>query len=352
MKRIIDTAIVIVNWNGKKFLETCLGSLKNQTYQDFKIILVDNGSDDGSINFMEERYPEVKLKKLSKNTGFAYANNVGIKEALNDERIKFIITLNNDTKVDQDYLKFLIQAAKKNPQAGSFQPKVINFFDKNIIDGVGILIYKDCSAINRGQKEEDVGQYEEKEEIFGSSASAALYTKDALEKIKFSNGDYFDNDYFAYYEDVDLAWRMRLAGFNSFYIPQAKVFHVHSATGKSYSSFKAFHIHRNQYYNIIKNFPGIFFWEALFFMPIRYCLLISSVFRKKGPAANLNKNTKKEKGESIFLIVLRSWKDVIINLLSLIKKRKFIQEAKQVSNGEVKKWFKIYKADIKKIIYQ
>jgi GT2 family glycosyltransferase len=346
-----ETAIIIANWNGKKFLKDCLDSLNKQTYNNFEIILIDNGSSDGSVEFINKNYPKIKIIKLNKNTGFAYPNNLGIKEAFKNKNVKYIITLNNDIKADKNYLKALIKEVKSNSSVGSLQPKVINFFDKDIIDCTGILIYKDCSAINRGQKEKDIGQFEKKEEVFGPSASAALYTKEALEKTKLPNGDYFDSDYFAYYEDVDLAWRMRLAGFSSLFIPEAKIFHVHSATGKSYSPFKSFHIHRNQYYNIIKNMPGMFLWRALLFMPIRYIYLLLSIVRKKGPSVNLKKNAVKEK-TSLIKIVLKSWKDIILNLPINLKKRKYIQGNKKISNNEISKLLNQYSANIEDMIYR
>lgn len=344
-----DTAIVIANWNGKKYLERCLAALRNQTYQNFKTIVVDNGSADDSVFFVEKNYPEVELIKLEKNTGFASANNLGIQKALADKNIKYLITLNNDTQVNKDYLENMIACVRRHPEAGSIQPKVLNFFNKNIIDSTGILVYFDASAINRGQKEKDVGQYEKEEEIFGASASAALYAREALEKVRLPNGDYFDRDYFAYYEDVDLVWRLRLAGFSSFYCPKAIVYHVHSATGKDYSPFKSFHIHRNQYYNILKDLPFCFMLKSLAFMPVRYCMLLASVLWKKGPAANLAKNAQ-EKG--IARIVLRSWWQIIKNFPALMRKRRFIQKNKTVKNSEIKKWLKLYSADLKKMIFQ
>lgn len=344
----METVVVIANWNGKEFLKECLNSLKLQTYHNFKTIIIDNGSTDGSFSFLKENYYEAEIIKLEKNTGFAHANNLAIRKAFEDKETKYIITLNNDTKTDPGYLKNLISCAKRHPEAGSFQPKVINFYDKNIIDSVGVLIYLDASAINRGQKEIDNGQYDDEEEIFGASASAALYTREALERIKLPGGDYFDSDYFAYYEDVDLAWRLRLDGFSSYYCPDAKVYHVHSATGKNYSPFKSFHIHRNQYYNIIKNLPFCFMLRALAFMPVRYSFQVYSILRKKGPAAKLSENA----GKGGFIkLMSKSWWQVLQNLPILLKKRRFIQQNKKIKNSEAKVWLKKYKADFNKMIF-
>lgn len=354
---MVQTAVVIVSWNGKHLLDDCLNSLRLQSYYDFRIILVDNGSRDGTDQFIKEHYSDVEIIRLKENTGFAYANNKGISRALEDNNIKYIVTLNNDTKADENYLKELVLCAEKHPDAGAIQPKVINFFNKAMIDSVGILIYKDMSAINKGQKEKDSGQYEKEEEIFGASASAAMYLRDALINVALPSvpeGDpmkiFFDNSYFAYYEDVDLAWRLRLAGYKAYYTPKSKVYHVHSATGKNYSPFKAFHIHRNQYYNIIKNLPFWIMIRALIFMPIRYAYLAESVFKKHGAAAELSERVA-QKQEAIASIVFRSWKDVLKNLGQLREKRKFIKGKKVVTNKEINKWLSIYRADFNKMIF-
>lgn len=343
-----DTTVIIVNWNGERFLKDCLESLRGQTYKNFKIILVDNGSGDDSVRFVKENFPEIEIIQLEKNTGFAYPNNLGIQKAFVDENIKYIITLNNDTKVDPKYIEEMVSCANSQLAVGSVQPKVINFFEPDIIDSTGILIYFDASAIDRGRKEKDEGQYEKVEEIFGASASAALYVREALEKVKILEDNYFDADYFAYYEDVDLAWRLRLAGYKSFYAPRAMVHHIHSATGKNYSPFKAFHVHRNHYFNILKNLPLKFMPKALLYQPVRYLLLISSLLRKKGPSAKLVENEEKV---SVVKIVWRSWKAVIINMPKTIQKRRLIQKNKTVRNGEVASWLKKYQADWRKIIY-
>lgn len=343
-----NVAVVIVNWNGKQYLQECLDSLAIQTYANFETIFVDNGSTDGSFEFVQKNHPGIEIIKLEKNTGFAWANNLGIQKAFEDHSIEFIVTLNNDTKLIPTYLEELVGCASRHPEAGSVQPKVSNYFDQTVIDSTGVLICKDMSAINRGQKETDAGQYAKEEEIFGASASAALYVRTALERVQLSPGEFFDNMYFAYYEDVDLAWRMRLAGFSSFYAPKAKLWHVHSATGKNFSPFKSFHIHRNQYYNIIKDLPLILMVQALLLMPIRYGLLFSSVLMKKGPSAKLAQNSQKD---GIVGIVLKSWVQILKNIPMLLKKRRVVQGLKKVSNKEIRKWFKIYKADLKKIIY-
>lgn len=343
--------VTLVNWNGRDMLADCLESVRAQTFHDFSLIVVDNGSDDDSVAFLREHYPEVELIEFDHNTGFAYPHTVAIKRALEDPGVEYILTLNNDTALDPDFFAEMVAAAQRHPDAGSIQGKVVNFYDPTLIDCTGILVHWDMSAMNRGQTEKDTGQFDQEEEIFGPSASAALYRREALEKTRLPNGDIFDSSYFAYYEDVDLAWRLRLAGYTSWYTPKAIIKHIHSATGVNHSPFKAFHVHRNHYFNMIKNLPFWFLLRALLFMPIRYLLLVSSIFRRKGAAARLSENVSSGQKGGIVRMVLRSWWQILKALPSLLRKRWSIQRARVVSHTQVYRLLRRYHADIARIIY-
>lgn len=348
MKKLV---ITIVNWNGRDMLDTCLESVRKQTFTDYSIIMIDNGSTDGSVELVQEKYPEIDLVKFDTNTGFAYPHTFAIARAFEHPNVEYILTLNNDTELDAHYFEEMVAAAERHPEAGAIQGKVVNFYDTSLIDCTGILIHWDMSAMNRGQTLKDTGQFDREEEIFGPSASAALYTRKALEATRLPNGDFFDASYFAYYEDVDLAWRMRLTGFTSWYTPQAIIKHIHSATGVSHSPFKAFHVHRNHYYNMIKNLPFWFLLRALAFMPFRYLLLMSSIFRRKGAAARLSENVDAKQKGGIVRIVFRSWYDVLTSLPRLLHMRWSIQRGRSVGHLTVRRWLKIYRASLKAIIY-
>ncbi|MCK4635616.1 MAG: glycosyltransferase [Candidatus Moranbacteria bacterium] len=352
----IDTVVVIANWNGKKYLETCFQSLQSQTDQNFQIILVDNGSTDDSVNFIKNNFPQVSIIRLKKNTGFANPNNIGMRMAFLNPNIKYIITLNNDVKADENYIKEMRTAIQKYESDGvmAIQPKLMNFYEKNKIDATGILTTFELSAVNRGRGEFDNSQFEKFKKVFGPSASAALYTRKFLEKVDLSRDEYFDKNYFAYYEDVDLAWRLHLAGCKMMYVPTALLYHVHSATGINYSPFKAFHIHRNHYFNIIKNVPFFSLIKILLFMPIRYILLVLSVVRGSGASAKIvsAKVEKVEKSESVVKIVFRSWWGILINLPMLLRKRKLIQKNCKISNREFKKILKENKVSIVDVIFR
>lgn len=337
---MINTAIVIANWNGKKYLKDCFDSLLAQTCQNFKIIFVDNGSSDGSADFVREKYRETKIIRLEKNTGFAKGYNIGMKKALEDKNIENIIVLNNDTKLDEKYLEEMLSSAKRHPKAGSIQPKIINFFEKNKIDCAGILLSFDGVATNRGYGERDRGQFEKEEEIFGANAAAALFTREALEKTQLKSGEYFDNSYFAFYEDADLAWRMRLAGFKPFYCPKAVVRHVHSATANKISGLKAYYLNRNRFFTLIKNYPLCRLALILLILtPIRYIFLLFHVIMKKGrKGAELSGQSKAMAAKEI----LRAWGSVVANIPGLIKKRNSIQRGKKVDCREIQRWFREY----------
>lgn len=345
-------AIITLNWNGKKHLDDCLNSLLKLNYPNFEIIVVENGSTDGSKEYLRNNFQEkIKIIDLSENTGFAKGNNLAIQAAFKDPAVKYIATINNDTKVDSEWLAQMVEMIEKNDGIGLIAPKINFFYEPELIDSTGIIIGRDGGGMNRGFKEKDIGQYEKTEEIFGACAGAALYSREMLEKIMLNENEYFDNAHFAYYEDLDLAWRARLAGYKCFYVPRAKVWHVHSATSVSYSPFKSFHCQRNRLYTIIKNYPFWLMLKAIFILtPLRYLHLLNSVRIKKGPSAKLK---EKISGAKMVKIVLRAWWDFFINIPGMLKKRKVVQKnIKKVDIKEIKNWLKKYEASLNDMIYK
>ena len=240
-------SVIILNWNGRKFLKECLDSLAAQTYRDFETVLVDNGSTDGSEEYVREQYPWVRLVALPENTGFAGGNNRGLAEC----RGRYIVTLNNDTRTEPEFLSELLKGAEADPQAGMVAAKMLNFHETGRIDSIGIRATTAGLAMNRGVGEADLGQFDSPVELFGACAGAALYRRAMLDEVGF-----FDMDYFAYYEDLDLAWRCRLSGWRAVTAPRAVVYHIHSATSGRMSAFTVYQVQRNKWYTIVKNWPG------------------------------------------------------------------------------------------------
>ena len=239
-----DASVVIVTWNGLRHLRRCLPALRVQTGVTFETIVVDNGSTDGTAEWIARKHPQIVLERLESNHGFAEANNIGFGLA----RSELIATLNNDAVPDPDWLETLVRAAREYPEAGSFGSRIVLDRDPNIIDSAGVVTDVLGIAWDR-HNAEPVGS-DAAGEIFGACAGAALYRKLLLDE---TGG--FDPAFFAYLEDVDLAWRARWLGWSARYVPEARVLHAHSATGTEESAFKTFHLGRNKVWTIVKNHP-------------------------------------------------------------------------------------------------
>jgi GT2 family glycosyltransferase len=353
---MFELALVIPNYNGKKRLKACLVSVYSQNFPNLKVIVVDNGSTDGSAKMIKRFFPQTQVISLPKNLGFAGGMNVGIRVALKEKSVKYVCSLNNDIVLAPGYFSALTQAAanysQKNIHWGLLGAKLLFQSDSQIINTVGTLIGRDGSGMEKGFKEEDQGQYNKTVEIFGACGAAVLYKREMLQKTAYQNkeGDdcYFDEDFFAYYEDLDLNYRSRLLGFSAFYVPQAVGYHAHSATGKSFSPFKSFHVYRNQIFVLLKDFPLPFLFLGFLILPFRYIMLLVSVLLGKGPSFELS---KKSGGPKTAWIAVSAWGSVLKHLPRMLKKRWQIQKNRKISNQEFNGFFKKYRADFKKMIF-
>lgn len=336
----MNVSVIILNYNGKNFLGPCLRSLKKQTYNDFEIILVDNGSTDGFVNFVRKNFPELKIIINEKNRGFAEANNQGFKIASGE----FIVTLNNDTETDEKWLENLLMPAKANDSVGMCASKVLSIYNRQMIDSVGVNVCLDGMSRGRGRGEIDRGQYDKTVNILLPSACAALYRRKMLDEIGF-----FDEDFFAYCEDTDLGLRARLAGWEAVLAPKALVYHHYSSTGGKYSSFKAFLVERNHCWVVIKNFPGKFLIIFPFLTIWRFILQLLAAFFKKGPAAELLEQSSLW---STIKIVLRAYIEAFRHLPELIKKRKLIGKMARLSPGQFAVLLKNHRLAFNELIFK
>ncbi|MCC6977466.1 MAG: glycosyltransferase family 2 protein [Candidatus Melainabacteria bacterium] len=249
-------SVVIPNWNGKKFLAGCLDSLKAQTYEPIEVVIVDNGSKDGSVEYLQENYPEVKLVTFPVNTGFSPAVNAGIKASTGE----MVALLNNDTVVDPNWMSELIKAMNEHPEAGSAGCKMLAYDDHTLLDGAGDGYRRGGLPGRIGHKERDTGRFNRKRYLLGACGGAALYRRELFEAI-----GYFDEDYFAYLEDVDLGLRAQAAGFKCIYVPTSIVYHLGcGTTGSGYSPLVVRLSARNNWNTIVKNIPMPLLWK---FMP-------------------------------------------------------------------------------------
>jgi GT2 family glycosyltransferase len=321
-----NATIVIVSWNAKEYLDKCLTSVANQSHPDYNVIFLDNGSGDGTVDFIRKRFPGVQLMSLDRNYGFAKANNIGIEEALKNPQTKHIVLLNSDTIVERDFLKELIATAESNPKIGCCQPRMLSVDDPKIFDAVGITLSKSGEAIQLGYDEPDSGQYNIPKEVFGANAGAALYGSEMLRQVGL-----LEEACFIYYEDVDLAIRARLAGWKCMYVPKAVVYHKHSIAFGKHSPIKEYLLTRNRYYYIIKNLPISF---VLLFLLRQMKSATGLIIRIAFRALIFDR-----KGVEINALLLKAHFHALKRIPEMIKKRFEIRSNRVISNQELINWF-------------
>lgn len=243
----MKTTIVIPNYNGISYLKDCIRSLREDLKEHpAAIIVVDNGSEDGSVMWIKEECPDVTLIALKKNTGFPHAVNVGIRHA----KTPYVLLLNNDTIVYPGFTRALEDALSQRKDAFSVSARMLSMKEKDIMDNGGDLYCALGWAFARG-KDKLAKKYDRPCEIFSSCGGAAIYRKSVFEKI-----GYFDDTHFAYLEDVDIGWRARIYGYRNFYEPEARVLHAGSAaSGSRYNAFKVKLSSANSVWIIAKNMP-------------------------------------------------------------------------------------------------
>ena len=238
-------SIVVVNYNGKPFLSDCFSAIFLQDYPPKEIILVDNASEDGSVDFVRERYPAVTVLANRVNRGFAGGTNDGIRRATGE----YILTLNNDTRIDSRFLQEMVAPMVRDDMIGMCASKML--LPDGRINSAGLCISRSGAAWNRGMAEPDEGQFDAPGEVFGPCAGAALYRRSMLDETGL-----FDEDFFMYMEDVDLAFRARLLGWRCIYVPSARVVHRHAGTAVVQSDMAIYYGNRNIGWFFVKDFPG------------------------------------------------------------------------------------------------
>jgi GT2 family glycosyltransferase len=298
-------SIVIVNWNGREILRECLEGLRRQVYRAFSVILVDNGSHDGSTAFVSENYPEARIVALQDNRGFAAANNV----ALRTVETEFVALLNNDAVPDPLWLKSLIEALEEHPQTGMAASKMLFSGGRGIIDRAGDGYTRAGAALLRGRGASE-HCHRVREWVFGACAAAALYRMAMLRDIGF-----FDEDFFLLYEDVDLSFRAQLKGYKCLYVPEALVYHRGSSSIVHDSPLSVYYGHRNLEWVYIQNMPSRLLPRSLP-LHILYDIVALLYFVVSG------------RGKDFF----RAKKDALRGLKRALKKRQRIQSGKVVDD--------------------
>lgn len=333
-------SIIIPNYNGEKVLYDCLDSLYKQTYKHYEIIVIDDCSQDSSIELIENTFNKVKIIKNSKNYGFSKTVNEGIKVS-NSE---YIALLNSDTKVNKDWLLNMINTINTNNNIGMCASKVLFSNEPNLIDSVGVIVYPDGMSRTKGHLETDNGQYDKIIDILLPSGCSALYRRNIFDTVGM-----FDEDFVSYCEDTDLGLRIRLAGWKAVFSPDAITYHLYSNSSNKYSEYKAFLVERNHLWVAVKNFPIKMLLLVPFYKIWRYFMQIYSILINKGSAPGFLKTNSRFK---LIIILLKANISALIKLPIMIKKRSQIKKFSKILDNDFMELINKFKLGAKELVFK
>jgi GT2 family glycosyltransferase len=298
--------VAILSYDGRHLLEVILPSLARQRYRDFEVVVVDNGSHDDTVQWLAQGWPQAQVISLPDNVGVTAALNVCARAGEGE----LLALFNNDVELDPDCLGELVGALDTHPRAGWAAGKLRDFQRRELLDGAGDVFTWAATGGRRGHGELDRGQYDAPGEVFGACGGAALYRRSVLRAV----GD-FDEDFFAFYEDVDWNLRAQLAGFSCRYVPSALAYHMGSATiGRGLSDFTRYHLWRNRLWIIAKDLP-----LGAIVRHLPQLLL--------GQLENLVVALRARKLE----IWLRVWRDALRGLPRMLRKRRRVQASRRIT---------------------
>ena len=316
--------MVVVNWDRRDLLRACLVSLEAQSFRDFEVIVVDNGSCDGSADMVAGEFPHVRLVRNGENRGFCAANNQGIALAQG----RYIALLNNDAEADPRWLEELLGAFAVSDDVGMAASKILVWENRDVIDKAGHLIYPDGQNRGRGTGETDRGQYDRVEETAWPDGCAAMYRKEMLDAV---GG--FDEDFFAYADDAELGLRARLGGWRCLYIPTAVVYHHLGSTLGRFSAERLVLIERNRVWLAAKLFP----WPMLLLTPLYFALRAGA--GAYGAAVGRGEAARFTGRRSVGLLIqcfVRANLAALAGLPRILAKRREVARIRRLSSAEVR----------------
>ncbi len=302
--------VAVPTYNGRRLLEQMLPSLAAQRFRDFEVVVVDDGSSDGTAAWLRSMWPEVEVVEFGQNRGVTAALN----ECARAGRAPLVGLFNNDVELAPDCLGELVSSLAAHPEAASAAAKLLDFHNRGVIDGAGDVFTWAATGGRRGHGERDVGQYDEPRAIFGACGGAAVYRRTAFERV---GG--FDDDFYTFYEDVDWNLRAQLAGLSCRYVPSATVYHMGSATiGPGLTDFTRYHLWRNAIWIIAKDIPA-------------GALLRHAPHLVLGQLVNLAVAVRDRK----LGVWLSAWRDALRGLPRALRKRRVVQERRTITLAQL-----------------
>jgi GT2 family glycosyltransferase len=312
---MVKVAVNIVTFNSAGDIANCLEALGKQTFRDFRIHVLDNASSDGTIEELAG-FP-LELIRSKVNTGFAKAHN----DLIRAHPAEYVLVLNPDAILEPEFLGRILSALEARPDSASATGKLLRM-DGKTLDSTGIVMLRSQRHLDRGADVPDLGQFDKPEDVFGPSGAAALYRMQALQDVAI-DGQFFDEDFFAYREDADLAWRCRLLGWNSIYVPSAVALHRRRVTPERRSQLSAlinYHSVKNRFLLRLNNMTRSLYLRDFLYISLRDAAVVGYVLAWEWT--------------SIGALVY-----VIRHMPRLWKKRSTIQSRKRISGPELDRWF-------------
>lgn len=315
-------SIIVVNWNGIGFIRDCLQSARRQTYAPVELIVVDNGSTDGSREWLRANAAgSYRLIEFDVNTGFGRGVNAGIRASSGE----FIALLNSDAIADERWLEYIVQAAS-DPDTGMVASKILFHDRRDVIDKAGHLLYPDGLNRGRGAGETDVGQYDSGGETLFPDGCAALYRRQMLDDIGL-----FDEQFFAYGDDAELGLRGRWRGWRCAYAPEARVYHRHSSSLGKYSPVKAYLVERNRFWVAVKLLPRRALALSPFYTLWRFFWHAWSIARRRGLAGGVARD---HSAGRLLGALVKAYLSGIFGLGPILRKRSEILRSRKLTNSE------------------
>jgi len=333
-----EVSVIVVNRNRRHLLRCCLLSLRAQTFRNFEVIAVDNGSTDGSAEMVLAEFPEAVLIRNAENRGFCAANNQGIRQA----RAPYVALLNNDTEAEPCWLEELRSGLRAG--VAMCASKVLLHEARQVIDKAGHLIYPDGQNRGRGCGEPDRGQYDRLEEALFPDGCAALYDRGALEAAGL-----FDEDFFAYGDDAELGLRLRLAGWGCLYVPTAVVYHHHSSTLGRFSEERLVLVERNRLWLAWKLFPWWLLALNPFYTAVRLVANAAAAAGGRGEAGRF----ARQRGWWLPMRCLaRAYLQALAGLPAILRKRRQVRRTRKLSNREFLALLRRFRISARQLAFQ
>src|SRR5262245_57532681 len=313
-------SVIVVNWNGLEYVPECIESVLRQRYGNTELIVVDNGSTDGSLEWLRTRR-SIGLVELERNTGFAGGVNAGVRSS----RGALVALLNSDAVAEPDWLQNLV-AETSNPAVGMVASKILFYDRRDVIDKAGHLLYPDGLNRGRGAGETDRGQFDLADESLFPDGCAALYRRSMLDDVGL-----FDEQFFAYGDDADLGMRARWRGWLGRYAPAARVYHRHSSSLGKYSPRKAFLVERNRVWLALKLFPMPLLMLTPFLTFWRFCWHARSIVSQRGLAGGV---AREHSAARLFWSLVRAYASAAAGLPRILRKRRQVFATRKLSNRD------------------